>query len=227
MIITIDGPAGVGKSSVAEQLAKRLGFEFLNTGAMYRCAALASIEAQIPITQPDAIVAHVKTLRFEQRGEQILLNGRDVSERIRDKDVTDLVSPIASIIPLRLVLIEWQKAFAEGRDVVTEGRDQGSVVFQNAECKIFLTATPEVRAQRRTDQLLAKGQTVDFEQILRDQMERDELDAKRPFGALCPSSDSVVLKSDDLSLEEVLSEMLRIVQSKKTPAPFSIQTPNG
>jgi cytidylate kinase len=214
MIITIDGPAGVGKSTVAQLLAKSLGFEFLNTGAMYRCAALASIEANIPIDQPDAIVEHVKSLRFEQNGSQILLSGRNVSDRIRESDVTQLVSPIASIIPLRMVLIQWQKDFAIGRNIVTEGRDQGSVVFTNAECKIFLTASPEVRAQRRTDELIAKGRSVDFEQILSDQVKRDELDANRPFGALRPAADAIILHSDQLSLEAVLHELLKIARSK-------------
>lgn len=214
MIITIDGPAGVGKSTVAQLLAKSLGFEFLNTGAMYRCAALASIEANIPIDQPGAIVEHVKSLRFEQNGSQILLSGRNVSDRIRESDVTQLVSPIASIIPLRMVLIQWQKDFAIGRNIVTEGRDQGSVVFTNAECKIFLTASPEVRAQRRTDELIAKGRSVDFEQILSDQIKRDELDANRPFGALRPAADAIILHSDQLSLEAVLNELLKIARSK-------------
>jgi cytidylate kinase len=214
MIITIDGPAGVGKSTVAQLLAKSLGFEFLNTGAMYRCAALASIEANIPLDQQAAIVEHVKKLHFEQQGNKILLSGRDVSERIRESDVTRLVSPIASIVPLRMVLIDWQKGFAAGRNIVTEGRDQGSVVFTHAECKIFLTASPEIRAKRRTDELIAKGQTADFEQILNDQIKRDELDANRPFGALRPAADAVILQSDQLSLEEVLSELLLIARSK-------------
>lgn len=214
MIITIDGPAGVGKSTVAQLLAKSLGFEFLNTGAMYRCAALASIEANIPIDQPDAIVEHIKTLRFEQNGSQILLSGRNVTDRIRESDVTQLVSPIASIIPLRMVLIQWQKDLATGRNIVTEGRDQGSVVFTNAECKIFLTASPEVRAQRRTDELIAKGRSADFEQILSDQIKRDELDANRPFGALRPAADAIILQSDQLSLEAVLNELLKIARSK-------------
>jgi cytidylate kinase len=214
MIITIDGPAGVGKSTVAQLLAKALGFEFLNTGAMYRCAALVSIEANIPIDQQAAIVEQVKKLRFEQQGNKILLSGRDVSERIRESDVTRLVSPIASIIPLRMVLIDWQKGFAEGRNIVTEGRDQGSVVFTNAECKIFLTASPEIRAKRRTDELIAKGQAADFEQILTDQIKRDELDANRPFGALRPAADAIILQSDQLSLDEVLAELLQIARSK-------------
>ncbi|MBN8601595.1 MAG: (d)CMP kinase [Planctomycetes bacterium] len=214
MIITIDGPAGVGKSTVAQLLAKSLGFEFLNTGAMYRCAALASLEANIPIEQADKIVEHVKTLRFEQQGAKILLSGRDVTARIRESDVTKLVSPIASIIPLRLVLIDWQKEFANGRNIVTEGRDQGSVVFTNAECKIFLTASPEIRARRRTDELIAKGQQADYTQILQDQIERDQLDANRPFGALRPAEDSVVVQSDNLPIEAVLELLLQIAHSK-------------
>jgi cytidylate kinase len=111
-------------------------------------------------------------------------------------------------------LIQWQKDFAIGRNIVTEGRDQGSVVFTNAECKIFLTASPEVRAQRRTDELIAKGRSVDFEQILSDQVKRDELDANRPFGALRPAADAIILHSDQLSLEAVLHELLKIARSK-------------
>lgn len=214
MIITIDGPAGVGKSTVAQMLAQKLGFDFLNTGAMYRCAALASIEANIPLDASEKIVDCVKSLRFEQKGPRIFLSGRDVTERIRQKDVTQLVSPIADIIPLRHVLIEWQKEFAQGRDIVTEGRDQGSVVFHDADCKIFLTATPEIRAKRRTDQLQRMGIDAHFDQILKDQILRDELDAKRPFGALRPASDCVVIQSDDLSMEQVIEQMLSIVRKK-------------
>lgn len=214
MIVTIDGPAGVGKSTVAQRLAKTLGFEFLNTGAMYRCAALASIDAKISIDHPADIVEQVKKLQFEQNGSQILLSGRDVSERIRESDVTKLVSPIASIIPLRMVLIDWQKQFAQGRNIVTEGRDQGSVVFTDAECKIFLTASPEIRARRRTDELTHKGLNADYDQILLDQIQRDELDASRPFGALRPSTDSVIVQSDNLSLDEVHDKLLQIVRSK-------------
>jgi|688.fasta_scaffold02845_16 cytidylate kinase len=214
MIITIDGPAGVGKSTVAQMLAQKLGFDFLNTGAMYRCAALASIEANIPRDDSEKIVDCVKSLRFEQKGPQIFLSGRDVTDRIRQKDVTQLVSHIADIIPLRHVLIEWQKEFAKGRNIVTEGRDQGSVVFNNAECKIFLTATPEIRARRRTDQLQQMGINANLDQILNDQILRDELDAKRPFGALRPASDCVIIQSDDLSMEQVIEEMLSIVRSK-------------
>lgn len=217
MIITIDGPAGVGKSTIAQLLAKALNFDFLNTGAMYRCAALAALQAGIPIDDHDKLVEYVKDLKFEQKGERIFLDGRDVTERIRDADVTKLVSSVANIVPLRLILIQWQRDFARNRNIVTEGRDQGSVVFTDAECKIFLTASPEIRAQRRTDQLLAQGVAADYQQILEDQIHRDLQDSQRSFGALRQSSDSAVVISDHMSPDDVLETLLTLVRSKSSP----------
>ena len=217
MIITIDGPAGVGKSTIAQLLAKALNFDFLNTGAMYRCAALAALQAGIPIEDHDRLVEHVKDLKFEQKGERIFLDGLDVTERIRAADITKLVSSVANVIPLRLILIQWQRDFARDRNIVTEGRDQGTVVFTDAQCKIFLTASPEIRARRRTDQLLAQGVTADFQQILEEQVQRDLQDSQRSFGALKQSPDSEIVISDHMSPDDVLEALLTLVRAKTSP----------
>ena len=217
MIITIDGPAGVGKSTIAKLLAKALNFDFLNTGAMYRCAALAALQAGISIEDHDRLVEHVKDLKFEQKGERIFLDGLDVTERIRAADITKLVSSVANVIPLRLILIQWQRDFARDRNIVTEGRDQGTVVFTDAQCKIFLTASPEIRARRRTDQLLAQGVTADFQQILEEQVQRDLQDSQRSFGALKQSPDSEVVISDHMSPDDVLEALLTLVRAKTLP----------
>ncbi len=213
MIITIDGPAGVGKSTAAQSLADALGFACLNTGAMYRCVALATLEHRIPLTDHDHIVALAQSLAFEQQGKLIFLNGVDVTERIRERDVATAVGSVADIVALRKVLIQWQRAFAKGRDIVTEGRDQGTEVFDNAECKIFLTASAEVRARRRTDELIAKGLSADYSQILADQIKRDFEDAHRPVGALRQATDSKVVESDHLSREDVVKKLLEIVRT--------------
>jgi CMP/dCMP kinase len=215
VIVTIDGPAGAGKSSIARQAADSLGFDFLDTGAMYRGIALAGIRADVDWGDTAAMVKLAKRLAIEFRDRRVWLDGKDVTDLIRTPSVTDVIRHVADLPEIREILTEKQRAFVDGRDVVTEGRDQGSEVFPDAQCKIFLTASPEERARRRQQQLSEAGRYVPLDDILAQQNRRDLEDRMRPIGRLRPAADAVILHSDNLSLDEVLLEVLRIVHQRR------------
>jgi cytidylate kinase len=215
VIVTIDGPAGAGKSSLARQAADALGFEFLDTGAMYRAVTLAAIRADIDWRNADELVRLARKLHIEFRDRRVWLDDHDVTDLIRSPSVTDVIRYIADLPAIREILTEKQRQFAEGRNVVTEGRDQGSEVFPDAQCKIFLTASPEERARRRQQQLAEIGRYVPLEDILAQQNRRDLEDRMRPIGRLRPAADAIVLHSDGLSPDDVLLEVLRIVHQAR------------
>lgn len=215
MIVTIDGPAGAGKSSVARQAADSLGFEFLDTGAMYRAVTLAAIRADVDWSDPAALVRVANGVRIEFRDRQVWLDGQDVTQLIRAPSVTDVIRHVADLPEIREILTDKQRRFARGRDVVTEGRDQGSEVFPDAHCKIFLTASPEERARRRQQQLAEAGRFVPLEDVLAQQNRRDLEDRMRPIGRLRPAPDAIILQSDGLSPADVLLEVLRIVHQTR------------
>jgi len=213
MIVTIDGPAGAGKSSAARRLARRLGFHFLDTGAMYRAVALAGKRAGVDWGQPEELAAVAASLRLELTSDRILMNGEDVTAAIRTLDITTLTQHAADNQSVRRLLTDQQRAFAAGRDVVTEGRDQATVVFPRAECKIFLTAGEEERAQRRFLDLQARGEEVDFAEVLRKQRLRDKCDTERTYGGLAKASDSIEVLTDGLSPDQVVDRLAEIVQA--------------
>lgn len=215
MIVTIDGPAGAGKSSVARQAADALEFDFLDTGAMYRAITLAGIRRDVKWADTAALIRLAEDAEIEFRDRRVWLGGDDVSEVIRNPSVTRVIRHVADVPEIRAILTEKQRCFARGRNVVTEGRDQGSEVFPDAQCKIFLTATPEERARRRQQQLSEVGRYVALEDILAQQNQRDLEDRMRPVGRLRPAPDAVVLPTDGLSPDEVLLEVLRIVNRRR------------
>ena len=189
LVITIDGPAGTGKSSVANRLAQRLGLEFLDTGAMYRAAALLALELGLSPDGGHELAAAIgrEPPRFDWKSSppRLLLGNRDVSERIRDADVTGIVSRVAACPEVRRQMVAWQRAAAmQHPRLVTEGRDQGSVVFPDAPLRIYLDADPQVRARRRAEQLRAAGRAADEADILRGILERDRIDSGRSEGPL-------------------------------------------
>ena len=213
MIVTIDGPAGAGKSSIAHQVADRLGFEFLDTGAMYRATTLGVIQAGIELSDAPSISLFAKTVQLRWQDQKIYLNGQDVSEAIRAPEVTKAIRFVADIPSVRDELSEQQRLIAKGRDIVTEGRDQGSEVFPHAECKIFLTASPEERARRRQQQLADVGKQLTVEEILAAQNQRDLEDRMRDVGRLRAAKDATVLHSDGMTPDEVLQQVLELVEA--------------
>ena len=216
MIITIDGPAGAGKSSVARALARRLDFRFLDTGAMYRAVALAGQRRGLDWDVPDDLARLARTLDIRVNGDRILLDGQDVTEAVRTSEVTAVTRYAAGNPKVREHLVELQRTLAAAADVVTEGRDQGTVVFPHAECKIFLTASPEERARRRLRDLQAQGEPVTLEQVLAAQQRRDREDAGREVGPLVAAADALHVCTDGMSLEQVVDRLEKTAREKMT-----------
>lgn len=214
VIVTIDGPAGAGKSSVARQLATALGFEFLDTGAFYRAVTLAVLRTRLDPTDVEQVARFAESLRLENRGDTMLLNGEDVSDAIRTPEVGRAIGAIADNVRVRQILTRMQRQCAAGRRIVTEGRDQGTVVFPDATCKIFLTAGRQERAQRRLAQLYTAGIAMTLEEVLADQDERDRQDETRPTGALRAAEDAVPVCTDGQSQDDVVERLMEIVQQK-------------
>ncbi|HEX5270667.1 MAG TPA: (d)CMP kinase [Gemmataceae bacterium] len=207
MIVTIDGPAGAGKSSAARALAQRLGFEFLDTGAMYRAVALAALRAGLNLRDDAALGRLVGTLRIKLPPGRVLLDGEDVTAAIRTPEVTAATSPVADSKPVRQHLVGLQRAIAAGRDMVCEGRDQGTIVFPDAARKFFLKADPVERAIRRLGEMEARGESADLGSVLRAQEERDRRDAARDLAPMVPAADAILLDSTHLPLARVVDLM--------------------
>jgi CMP/dCMP kinase len=215
MIITVDGPAGAGKSSTARALARRLGYRFLDTGAMYRAIALAALRRQVPWTDSSALAELVQHVRYEPQDERIFVDDEDVTDVIRSTEVTSAVHYVADHPAVRAQLVEQQRRMARGKNIVCEGRDQGTVVFPDAECKIFLTATPAERARRRMQDLQQRGESIPFETLLAQQNERDQRDRTRPVGRLLRADDAVEVVSDGLTQDEVIARLERLVRERQ------------
>jgi cytidylate kinase len=214
MIVTIDGPAGAGKSSAARLLAQRLGFEFLDTGAMYRAVALAVLRAHCDLADADALARVLDAMRLEMPEGCVLLNGEDVSAAIRTPQITQLTTATADNATVRRRLVALQRSIAAGRCMVCEGRDQGTIVFPDAGCKFFLVADPAERARRRQREMQARGQVVAYEDVLRDQQVRDTRDAARDIAPMVPAADAIVFDTTGLTLEQVVAAMEDTVRAK-------------
>lgn len=215
MIVTLDGPAGAGKSSAARALATRLGWCHLDTGAMYRAVALIALERQVPLDDSRRLASLAESLAIDFQGDRVLVGGRDVSAEIRTERVTQATRPVADTPSVREAMKRLQRRLAEGLDVVTEGRDQGSVVFPHAELKVFVTASPEERARRRHREEVSRGAATSLESVLRAQSRRDEGDRIRPVGAMRPADDAVILETDGLTASEVVDRLVELVELRR------------
>lgn len=215
--IAIDGPAGAGKSSVSKCVAKKLGLVYVDTGAMYRACAVYAIENGIEINEKE-ITPHLDEINidigYNESGQRIFLNGRDVSERIREADATAGSSAIAVIPSVRLKLVELQRKIAANKSVIMDGRDIGTYVLPDADVKIFLTASVEERAKRRCAEMTEKGMKCDIEKVKSDIAARDKNDSEREFAPLRRADDATIVDSSDMSFDEVCSRICDIINNR-------------
>lgn len=220
--IAVDGPAGAGKSTAASLLAARLGYRYVDTGAMYRAVTLAALRAGCPLHDEGKLLALLEGLRIElgdtpgdgRARSTVLLNGEDVTEAIRSPEVSEAVSQVAAHPGVRQALVSLQRRLAEGGSVVMDGRDIGTVVLPDAEVKFFLTATVEARARRRWLELAAAGHHVELPQMVRAVRARDEADSRRRAAPLRRAPDAVTLDTTGLDPAEVVERMLRVVRQR-------------
>ena len=217
--IAIDGPAGAGKSTIAKRLAKELGFQYVDTGALYRTVAYFLDLLGVSPKDVDGVERYIDELnveiQYDEEGAQhMIMNGMDVSGDIRTQDISQKASLVSAHAVVREALLDMQRNVAKNYNVIMDGRDIGTVVLPNADVKIFLTASAEVRAKRRTDELIAKGQTAVFETVLKEIQQRDYQDTHRPIAPLKMAKDSVKLDTSDLDIEGVVSAMREIIGKK-------------
>jgi cytidylate kinase len=223
--VAIDGPAGAGKSTVARKLADKLGFTLVDTGALYRAVALAAQREGVAWDDEVNVVAVARRVEVSrslrlvpdaEKGVRVMLDGQDVSDAIRTADMGMGASRVSAIAGVRAALLELQRQAGESGGVVLEGRDIGTVVFPDAEVKFFLTASPEIRAQRRYDELLLRGQKVDYAATLAEVKLRDEKDTNRPIAPLRRADDAIFVDSSDRPVDEIVAEMARRVPGPKS-----------
>ncbi len=219
MIVAIDGPAGAGKSSVSRRLAERLGFAFLDTGAMYRCVTLYCLRNGIDLEDRKAVSQIAQSINIRLTDDAVWVDNEDITTAIRTIEVTRAIKKVADNPEARQALVESQRQWASSRDVVTEGRDQGTVAFPHAECKIFLTATSEERARRRVCQLEQNGVSANYQEILSLQNQRDLEDVSREVGGLRRASDSIEVWTDGMTEDEVLAKLVSIVKTAQARMP--------
>jgi len=210
-VITIDGPAGTGKSTVALRLAERLGFQFLNTGAMYRAVAMRCLEEGISFDDEEQVVEAARGIQFCIRDHRLQIDGHDLSEQLTAHSVGRSASLVAAYPRVREILVEHQRDIARRQPIVTEGRDQGTVVFPDAKCKFFLTARSEVRARRRFEEVGEKS-GASYEDILREQQERDLRDSTRGVAPLKAAEDAEIIDSSDLDIDQVVDVLVSKAQ---------------
>jgi len=218
MIVAVDGPAGSGKGTVTKQIEKELGFLNLDTGATYRCVALQVLKEKVDIKNEKKIteISNNIDIKIDNTGDKdiILLNGEDVSKEIRSKEVTAIVSQVSSIIPVREKMVEVQRKLAVGKNVIVEGRDIGTVVFPNADIKIYLDASQEIRAKRRYDENLEKNINTSYEEVLENIKMRDYNDMHKKFGALKRADGAIYIDTTNMTINEVVDKVKKLIQDK-------------
>ena len=217
-VVAIDGPAGSGKGTVTEALSKKLGLVNIGTGSAYRCVALETIKNNISLEETDKIINMLDNInidfKIENGKDEIYLEGENVTTRIRQKDVTKIVSKVSTIKEVRIKLNDIFKKVANGKNVIMEGRDIGTCVFPNADVKIYLDATPEERAKRREKQNKEQGIDMTYEEILENIKTRDKIDKEKDFGALKKAEDAIYIDSSNMEIEEVVETIEKEILKK-------------
>ena len=219
MIVAIDGPAGTGKGTVAKLISERLDFVYIDTGAMYRCITLKMIRESISLNEEEKIKDLLERTKITFKNlsdkQHVYLDGEYVSDLIRKPNVNELVSPVSAIKIIRIKMVELQRKLGEEGNVIMEGRDITTVVFPNAEVKIYLDAKLEIRAERRYKELIARGNDVTYEDTLESIRKRDKNDMEKEMGALKIAEDAVVIDTSNMTIEEVYDKIKEIIELKK------------
>ncbi|WP_298066315.1 (d)CMP kinase [uncultured Cetobacterium sp.] len=213
-IIALDGPAGSGKSTIAKVIAKNFGLTYLDTGAMYRMVALYILENNIDFNNVADVENILNNIKVDIIDDKFILNGKDVSLEIRTPEVTKIVSPVSAIKAVRVKLVDLQREISKGKKVILDGRDIGTVVFPNADLKVFLVASPEERAKRRVKDYASKGITEDFETVLKDILERDHTDSTRKESPLKKAKDAIEVDTSFLNIEESVQAISNLIKEK-------------
>ena len=215
-IVAIDGPAGAGKGTITKLVGEKLGLVNIDTGATFRCVALNMIQEHIDIQEEEKIEKMLNNINIEMHTDgKIFLNGEDVTHRIRENDVNGLVSPVSTLPVVRNKLLEVQRNIAKGKNVIMEGRDIGTVVFPNADVKIYLDAAAEERARRRVLQNQEKGIESSYEEVLKGIKDRDKRDSTREIAPLKKAEDAMYVDSTNLSIEQVVNQIVKIIENNK------------
>ena len=215
-IVAIDGPAGAGKGTITKLVGEKLGLVNIDTGATFRCVALNMLQEHIDIQEEEKIEKMLNNINIEMHTDgKIFLNGEDVTHRIRENDVNGLVSPVSTLPVVRNKLLEVQRNIAKGKKVIMEGRDIGTVVFPNADVKIYLDAAAEERARRRVLQNQEKGIESSYEEVLKGIKDRDKRDSTREIAPLKKAEDAIYVDSTNLSIEQVVNQIVKIIENNK------------
>lgn len=216
--VAIDGPSGAGKSTLAKALAKKLGINYVDTGAIYRTVGYAAFEAGIDPSDREAVTKMLEGItvevKFEDSVQQMYLNGRPLGDLIRRHEISDYASRVSAIPEVRAFLLETQRETARNGGTIMDGRDIGTVILPDADVKIFLSASVEKRAERRYKELIERGDSRPYEEVLADIRERDERDSSRDTAPLRPADDAVFLDNSEIGLEESVDAALEIIRSK-------------